>query len=81
MEKEKKTLTTAKKKANAKFNATAYDRVEMKIPKGKKEIIKNHAKQYQPEVGEIGRPGYTPSGSMTGFINRAIDETMERDKK
>ena len=36
------------------------------MPKGKKDIIRAHAEAQ----GE----------STTGFINRAIDETMERDK-
>lgn len=42
------------------------DRVNLTMPKGKKDIIKAHAEAQ----GE----------STTGFINRAIDETMERDK-
>lgn len=37
-----------------------------RVPKGKKEIINSHA----TEMGE----------SMASFLNRAIDETMERDK-
>ena len=37
------------------------------VPKGNKDKIKAHAEQN----GE----------SVNGFINRAIDETMERDKK
>jgi len=47
---------------------------------GKKDEIKEHAGKYQPEIGEIGKPGYTPKGSVNGFIIRAIDEKMERDK-
>lgn len=58
-------LTEAQKRANAKYNAKAYDRVELKVKKGKKETIKAHAEQQ----GE----------SLNGFINRAIDETIERD--
>ncbi|MCL2837746.1 MAG: hypothetical protein FWE04_01580 [Oscillospiraceae bacterium] len=72
-------ISKAQQKANAKYNAKAYDRIEMKIPKGKKDIIKEHAKEYQPEVGEVGTLGHTPAGSMTGFICRAIDETIARD--
>ena len=41
------------------------DRVNLTMPKGKKDIIRAHAET----LGE----------STTGFINRAIDETMERD--
>lgn len=59
-------LSEARKRANAKYNAKAYDRVEMKVPKGEKDIIKAHAEQYD--------------GSLNKFMNRAISETMERDK-
>lgn len=53
-------------KYNNEFNKNAYDRINLTVPKGEKEIIKAHA----DETGE----------SVNGFINRAIDETMERDK-
>jgi len=76
----KRPMTDARKKANAKFKASAYDRLELNLPKGKKDEIKNHAAQYQNETGEIGKVGYSPAGSITGFISRAIDEAMERDK-
>lgn len=55
----------AQQRAVAKYNAKSYDRVELKVTKGKKETIKAHAEN----KGE----------SLNGFINRAIDETMERD--
>jgi len=45
--------------------AKVYDRINILVPKGQKDTIKAHA----DKQGE----------SMTGFINRAIDETMERD--
>lgn len=41
------------------------DRVNLTLPKGRKDIIKNHAEAH----GE----------SLNSFINRAITETMERD--
>ena len=72
-------ISDAKKRANRKYNEKAYDRIELKVPKGKKDIIKSHATQYQKESGEIGAAGYSPAGSVQGFINRAIDETIERD--
>lgn len=50
-----------------KYIAKAYDRVNLTMPKGKKEIVQAHAEA----VGT----------SVNGFINRAIDETMERDKR
>ena len=58
--------TEARKRANDKYNAKAYDRINIAIPKGDKEKIKTHAEQQ----GE----------SLNGFVKRAIDETMERDK-
>ncbi len=56
----------AQQKAVNKYMAINYDRVNLTMPKGKKEDIKNHAEQN----GE----------SVNSFINRAITETMERDK-
>jgi len=79
-EDKKRPMSEARKKANAKYIASAYDRIELKLPKGKKDIIKKHAESYQAEVGEIGKAGYTPRGSITGFINRAIDEAIKKDK-
>ena len=58
-------ISKAQQKAVAKYNAANYDRVELRVDKGKKDIIKAHAAQY----GE----------SLNEFINRAISETMERD--
>ena len=48
-----------------KYIAKAYDRINLTVPKGKKEIIQAHAEAR----GE----------SVNGFINRAISEAMERD--
>ena len=56
----------AQQKAVNKYMAINYDRVNLTMQKGKKEDIKNHAEQN----GE----------SVNSFINRAITETMERDK-
>ena len=42
-----------------------YDRINVNLPKGKKELVQAHAEAQ----GE----------SLNGFINRAITETMERD--
>lgn len=57
--------TEARKKANEKYNAKAYDEIKIRVKKGEKETIKAHAESQ----GE----------SINGFINRAIDETIERD--
>lgn len=50
-----------------KFIAKAYDRINLTVPKGKKEIIQAHAEA-------LGT-------SVNSFINRAIDEAMDRDKR
>lgn len=44
----------------------AYDRVNLTMPKGNKEIVVAHASKH----GE----------SVNSFINRAIKETMQRDE-
>lgn len=62
-------ISEARRKANKKWNdenmAKLYDRVVALLPKGKGQVVKEHA----AERGE----------SVSGFINRAIDETIERD--
>lgn len=55
----------AQQKAVNKYMKENYDRVNLTITKGKKDIIKAHA----DARGE----------SVNAFINRAIDETMKRD--
>lgn len=58
-------LTTARKKANAKYEAKAYDKTLIRLPKGRLDEIRTHIE---------------PAGeSLNGFIGRAIMETMERD--
>lgn len=59
-------MGTARTRANNKWNAKAYDRINLTVPKGKKEVIQSHAES----KGE----------STNAFINRAIDEAMEREK-
>lgn len=48
-----------------KWMAKAYDRVNLTMPKGKKDTVQAHA----AARGE----------SVNGFINRAIDHEIERD--
>lgn len=55
----------AQQKAVNKYMKSNYDRVNLVMPKGKKNIIQAHAAQQ----GE----------SVNAYINRAIDEAMQRD--
>ena len=48
------------------YEDKAYDKVLVRFPKGKKDIIKAHAEAH--------------SESVNGFINRALDEAIERDE-
>ena len=48
------------------YNAKAYDEIKVRVPKGQKATIQAHAESR----GE----------SVNGFISRAIDNQMERDK-
>lgn len=58
-------MGTARTKANNKWNAKAYDRINLTVQKGQKDAIKAHAENH----GE----------SVNGFINRAIVEATEKD--
>lgn len=59
-------IRDSQKRAVAKYNAANYDRVELRLEKGQKDVVKAHAEAQ----GE----------SLNAFINRAIVNTMERDK-
>lgn len=48
-----------------KYNAENYDSLRIVVTKGKKDVLKAHAQS----KGE----------SLNSFVNRAIDETVERD--
>ena len=58
-------VSKAQQKAVTKYVKNKYDRFGLTMPKGKLHTIKAHAEAR----GE----------SVNGFINRAIDEKMERD--
>ena len=55
----------AQQKAVNKYMKTNYDRVNLVLPKGKREELHD----YTTRRGE----------SLNAFINRAIDETIQRD--
>ena len=57
----------AQQKAVNKYMAANYDRINLTVEKGRKEIIKAHAEAR----GE----------SVNGFINRAIENPMAIDEK
>ena len=56
----------AQQKAVNKYMKENYDRINLLLPKGKKAVIQDYAASH----GE----------SVNGFINRAVDEAMARDK-
>jgi predicted HicB family RNase H-like nuclease len=57
--------TKAGQKAVNKYIKNNYDRVNLMLPKGKKAELQDHAAAREE--------------SLNGFVNRAIDETVERD--
>ena len=60
-------VSKANQKAVAKYVKNNYDDIKVRTPKGKRDIIQAHAES----LGE----------SANAFINRAIDETIARDKE
>lgn len=59
--------TKAQQKAVAKYESKAYDKTLIRMPKGNLKVTKAHAS----ERGE----------TLNGFINRAINETIQRDNE
>ena len=57
--------TKASQKAVNKYMKENYDRINLTMPKGKKEIVQAHAES----KGE----------SVNAFINRAIDDALKQD--
>lgn len=55
--------TEARKRANEKYNAKAYDRINIAVPKGYKDKIKAYAD--------------ANNESINAFVRRAIDEAMK----
>lgn len=58
-------ISKAQQQAVNRYMAKAYDRINLTVPKGRKDVIRDHA----------DRLGV----SVNAFIQRAIDETIERD--
>ncbi len=62
-------ISDARRKANKKWNDAnmkeRYDRIQLVVPKGKKDVIRAHAES----KGE----------SVNAFINRAINNLLERE--
>ena len=63
---EESKVSKAQQRAVHKYVKANYDRLDLTMPKGRKEDLKAHAQAR----GE----------SVNAFINRAITETLERDK-
>lgn len=60
-------VSKSQQKAVHKYVKANYDRMELAVPKGRKDIIKSHAEAQ----GE----------SVNGFINRAIDHQISQDRR
>lgn len=58
-------VSKANQRAVAKYMKANYDDIKVRTPKGKRKLIQEHAKSHGESANE--------------FINRAINETMERD--
>jgi predicted HicB family RNase H-like nuclease len=58
-------VSKAQQRAVSKYMKENYDEIKVRIAKGEKEVIKTHAEAHNE--------------SVNAFINRAIQETIERD--
>lgn len=59
--------TKAQQRATIKYMKNNYDEIKTRVPKGQKDEIKRHAESIKE--------------SLNSFINRAINETIQRDKE
>lgn len=62
--KKKREYSQAQNKATQRYIKNNYDSVMIRMPKGKKDQIKAYAER--------------KNESLNGFVNRAIDEAMEK---
>lgn len=60
-------MAKTRSEINNAYAKKAYDDIRLQVPKGQKAIIKAHADNNGETLG--------------GFIKRAINETMEREKE
>ncbi len=62
-------MATSKSQLNAskKYISEKLDEIKLRVPKGERDILKNHAEK----MGQ----------SLNGFIRRAIKETIDRDNE
>lgn len=63
----KQKYTEKKKESNRRWDENNIERITVAVPKGKKQAIKEHASAKEE--------------SISGFVNRAIDEAIERDER
>ena len=60
-------LSEARRRANKKYINEKLDEIKFRVPKGERDILKQHAEK----MGE----------SVNAFIYRAVKEAMERDNQ
>ena len=65
MDKPKKTVSKAQQSAVKRYEDKNYDKFLVRIPKGRKAELQSHAAARDE--------------SLNAFVNRAIDETVQRD--
>ena len=58
--------TEAQKEATARYNKKAYDRINLVVPKGKRQVIADYAK--------------AQGKSLNRFINDLIDQELDQGK-
>lgn len=57
-------ISEARKRANEKYNAKAYDQVKILVKKGKRDVIRKHAE--------------SKGMSLNGYINALIEADMKQ---
>ena len=72
--------TEAAKEADKK-RKEKVDRIVVYLPKGFAPVVRYHASIYEPGKGKGGEIGYSPKGSVSAFVYRAILATMEADSQ